>query len=128
MIILLLIYCAICNSIIDKLQFHYKRSIFNSRYFTEQWWNPKISWKNHYKSDLKTEKFWGARTIFVWLTDAWHYIENAMICGFICIFLPYALVIDLHNTWWNFALNFLIYRLLFAGVEELFFSGVLEKR
>ena len=125
--ILLFIYCAICNSMIDKLQFHFSRSIFNSRYFTAQWWNPELSWKNHYKKDLKTEKFWGAKTVFVWLTDAWHFIENAMVCGFICTVLPYTVIIDLHNIWLCFLVNFLIYRFLFAAVEELFFAKVLNR-
>ena len=125
--ILLFIYCGVCNAIIDKLQFHFKRSIFNSWWFTEQWWNPKISWKNKYCEDLKTVKFWGAKTVFVWLTDAWHYIENAMICGFICAVLPYVVIIDLHNIWLCFLVNFLIYRFLFAAFEELFFAKVLNR-
>ena len=120
-------YSAIMNAIIDKLQFHFNRSIFNSKHFSEQWWNPAISWKNKYKDDLKTERFLGAKTIFVWITDAWHFLENAMICSFILAFMPYTLVINLHNNLSCFVVNFLIYRFIFAIVEEVFFRWALEE-
>ena len=63
---------AISESIMDKIQFHYDKSIFSTEKYNQLFWNPIESWKNKWKDDLKTEKFLGSSTIFVFTTDAWH--------------------------------------------------------
>jgi|TARA_S200002703_G_scaffold19873_1_gene16133 hypothetical protein len=65
----------ICESIMDKLNFHYGCSIFgrNKKTFPELFWNSEVSWKNKYKcGDIGTPKFLGSTTIFVFCTDGWH--------------------------------------------------------
>lgn len=79
MYLLLILLCGIIlisiagysESIMDTIMFHYKRSKFVKK--TKQiFWNPKKSWKNKYKEDLKTPKFFLSTTLLVFLTDAWH--------------------------------------------------------
>jgi hypothetical protein len=56
----------------DKLNFHFEKSIFSNEKYKQIFWNPIESWKNKWKEDLKTERFLGSSTIFVFTTDAWH--------------------------------------------------------
>jgi len=61
------------EAIMDKLQFHFEKSIYsNPTKYNQLFWNPIESWKNKWKDDLKTEKFLGSSTLFVFTTDAWH--------------------------------------------------------
>lgn len=70
-VVLLVILAAICKAIRDTIDFHYDDSLF-VKCKNQQWWNPAISWKNKYKEDLKTPKFFGSTTFLVYTTDAWH--------------------------------------------------------
>lgn len=69
---LLITFAAASESIMDKIQFHYDKSIFKNSKYNQLFWNPIESWKNKWKEDLKTEKFIGSSTLFVFTTDAWH--------------------------------------------------------
>lgn len=69
---LLITFAAVSESIMDKIQFHYDKSIFKNSKYNQLFWNPIESWKNKWKEDLKTEKFIGSSTLFVFTTDAWH--------------------------------------------------------
>lgn len=74
--IIFIIFSGISESIMDKIQFHFNKSIF--RYFKNQlFWDPSISWKNKYKNgDPKQgSKFLGSTTYFVFVTDAWHFFK-----------------------------------------------------
>ena len=44
---------AISESIMDKIQFHYDKSIFSTEKYNQLFWNPIESWKNKWKDDLK---------------------------------------------------------------------------
>lgn len=63
------------NGAMDKLQFHYGKSIFPKG---SQYWDPKLSWRNKYKNGDVNQgpKFPGSTTIFVWLTDGWHLLQT----------------------------------------------------
>jgi hypothetical protein len=64
---------AVAESIMDKIQFHYDKSIFSQDNYKQTFWNPNLSWVNKWKdSSAKQEKFLGSSTIFVFTTDAWH--------------------------------------------------------
>jgi hypothetical protein len=67
---LLIILAGVSEAVMDKVQFHYNKSIFSK--LNGLFWDPSISWKNKWKSDLKTERFRGSSNIFVFTTDAWH--------------------------------------------------------
>jgi len=63
-----------CEAIMDKLLFHYNNSSFKFKP-NQHFWNPAISWVNKYKQDLKTPRFFGSTTLFVFMTDAWHFFK-----------------------------------------------------
>jgi hypothetical protein len=69
---LLIIFSGLSEAIMDKLNFHFEKSIFSNEKYKQKFWNPIESWKNKWKDDLKTERFLGSSTIFVFTTDAWH--------------------------------------------------------
>ena len=72
------------KSIMDKLQFHYDKSIFKN-FKNQQFWDGRISWKNKWKNGDKEqgEKFPGSSTIFVFSTDAWHLLINIFKLSFL---------------------------------------------
>jgi hypothetical protein len=66
----------LCEAIMDKLQFHFESSVFY--YFKKKYfWDPKISWYNKYKNKdpLAGPRFPGSTTLFVGVTDAWHFFK-----------------------------------------------------
>ena len=69
----LFIIAGICEAVMDKIQFHYERSVFRS-YKNQLFWDPKLSWRNKYKNadPLLGEKFFLSKRLLVGLTDAWH--------------------------------------------------------
>lgn len=76
--ILLVIAASISEAIMDTIQFHYERSIFklDPIKYNPLFWDASISWQNKYKENSMTEeKFYGSKTIFVFLTDAWHFFK-----------------------------------------------------
>ena len=70
--IIFIVLAGICKAIKDTLNFHFETSVFKN---LGKFWCPAISWKNKYKDDLITPKFFGATTIFVWITDGWHLFD-----------------------------------------------------
>ena len=89
--LMLIISSGIAEAFMDKLQFHWEKSIFvpNPPKYKPSFWNPAISWKNKWKegTDYKVEKFKGSTSIFVFTTDAWHlfkFIKNTTM--FLAIF------------------------------------------
>lgn len=112
---------AISESIMDKIQFHYDKSIFSNEKFNQLFWNPVESWKNKWKEDLKTEKFLGSSTIFVFTTDAWHlfkFFKNT----FLFIGLP---LLCLGGV--NIILSVIIGRVLYGLTFTLYFDRLLKK-
>src|SRR6056297_590525 len=71
----LLIISGVSNAIMDTIKFKYSRSIF-STLNNQRWYEPS-SWKNKYKNRNPEmgEAFWGSTTIFVFLTNAWHFFQ-----------------------------------------------------
>jgi hypothetical protein len=67
------IAAAVCEGVMDTLQFHYTYSVF-WQFSNKQFWDPTISWRNKYRAadPLAGPRFPGSTTIFVGLTDAWH--------------------------------------------------------
>lgn len=112
---------AISESIMDKIQFHYDKSIFSNEKYNQLFWNPTESWKNKWKEDLKTEKFLGSSTIFVFTTDAWHlfkFFKNT----FLFIGLPLLCLGGI-----NIILSVIIARVLYGLTFTLYFDRLLKK-
>lgn len=122
MISLIFLFVAgIFKAIIDTLQFHFETSIFKN--FNQKWWNPSISWKNKWKNgDPKQgERFLGSSTIFVSLTDAWHFFQHLLIFCLILSIVTYSKLSCLR------IIDFLIFYTVFTVTFEIFFSKVFRK-
>ena len=105
---LILMYLAgLAEAIMDILNHRFSSSIFKD--FNEHWWNPEISWKNKWKDydHTKGEAFIGSSTVFVFITDAWHFfkfLKNTFICG--------AIISPLDLDLWDFILAFVIIKVV----------------
>lgn len=122
---ILIILASISEAIMDKLQFHYHKSIFkfNPVKYNQLFWDASISWKNKYKENSMTEpKFYGSTTMFVFLTDAWHlfkFLRNI----FLFIGLPLIAIGPL-----NIFLAIILARIIYGLFFNLFFDKILEKK
>lgn len=64
---------SVAEAIMDKLNFHYDKSIFSKDKYKQTFWDSTKSWVNKWKdSSAREEIFLGSSTIFVFTTDAWH--------------------------------------------------------
>lgn len=117
---ILLILSGVSKAVMDKTNFHYHVSIFNS--WNPLFWNPELSWRNKYKKGLKGEgpKFFGSTTFLVWTTDAWHLFS--FIYGI--LFATGFLLIGRYATLWMFIPAYITVRVVF----ELVFKYVFSKR
>lgn len=113
---LCVILAGVCKAVKETLQFHYCNSIFSK--LNPQYWNADVSWKNKYKEDLKTKKFWGSTTIFVWLTVAWHLFDmlNTLLLFFACFF---TVLSDFKD--WAIGLSIFILFIVYHLIFELFY-------
>ena len=89
--IFLIILASIADAVQDTLTSHYSTSIFKNvlkwkifKNKTKQkqlkiykWFDPDYSWRNKYKEGIvsKGEKFKGSTSIFVFVTDCWHFSQ-----------------------------------------------------
>ncbi len=73
----IIIFSGAANGVMDTLTFHYQGSRFASLTPELQaFWNPKLSWCNKYVScDNHAPRFIGSTTIFVFVTDGWHFMK-----------------------------------------------------
>lgn len=70
----LLIFAGCCKAVRDCLSFRFEKSIFSD--LNSAWWNPATSWAMKWKDGAGlVEKFPGSSTVFVWVTDAWHFFQ-----------------------------------------------------
>jgi hypothetical protein len=112
------------NSIMDVIRFKWKDCIFSKIKNPKllDWISPAVSWKNKWKDDTyKEEKFLGSSTIFVFLTDLWHFAQFIMILCFLFAIILYNPVI---NIWIDLILMYFI----FGGTFELFYSKIWNKK
>ena len=106
---------AACNAVMDKLSFHFHKSVFNG--LDPTFWDPSVSWK--YAKIIPFTKY---------KVDAWHLFKSAMII-FICIGLMFAYmnngIADFNIR--SFIVIFLMLGILWNGVFNLFFNHLLAK-
>ena len=126
---LFIILSAISEAVMDKLQFHWSKTVFaiNPDRYNPKFWNPEVSWKNKYKYIETLEplepKFIGSTTLFVFTTDAWHlfkFFKNTSI--FLAIF--FALLICKNLLFTTFFI--FILRIVFGLVFTIFYDKLLE--
>mgnify|MGYP005988820115 FL=1 len=83
----------ICESVMDKIQFHYDSSIFK-KFKNQLFWDPRESWRNKYKNGdpLAGEKFFLSKSLLVGFTDAWHLFKLLrtffIFAGIYFLFIP----------------------------------------
>ena len=118
MISLILIFLSgIFCACMDKLRFHYSKSIF-SKWPSQDWVNPSVSWTNKWLPKSKIGDLLMS-TVFVFVTDFWH------LCKFIMITLL-LLAVVVYNPMINWYVDLFIYYCTFTITFELFFSKVLS--
>ena len=129
--ILFLALAGMCNAIMDKINFHWDDSIFKGSKL--EWWaNPDVSYKNKWKNNsnsLGGEKFPGSSTVFVWVTDLWHFAQSFMITFFVLgtLFYGDGIVTIFGSNWINMVCDLIILKGAFSLSFELFWSVILEK-
>lgn len=83
--LVLVVLAAVCNAVMDVLQFHFRSSIFEN--YNRKWWDPAISWKNKYEywdNYLRKRKKINIFNLLyinypIFLTDAWHFFKSSMV-------------------------------------------------
>lgn len=133
--LLLFILASICSASMDKVQFHYEKSIF-VKFNNEQYFSAKKSWENKYiggKYENGIKKwFFGLLDYPVFLTDFWHLMKTIM------LFLIVASVVLYNPTLTVFNLDFckpllLIFDFVLFGtlwnyIFLIFFNRILVKK
>jgi len=113
---------SICLAIMDNIQFHYYKSIFNRNGFCDYWFNPLTSWTNKYKDGNKEKgaKFFLSTTLLVFLTDGWHFFKSLSITLIVLTIVLYKPLFYLYDT--------IIFLLIYFVTFELFFNYILNKK
>ena len=114
-IVLLFVLAAICNACMDKLSFHYHKSIFNK--LNPNFWNPAVSWRTAKIIPFTKYKL-----------DAWHLFKSAWVV-FVSIALATAFVYSKNNTCNSWLLISIV---IFLGIIwnttfNLFFNRILSR-
>lgn len=124
--IILVSIAGISKAIMDNLQFHFNRSIFNLDpvKYNQRFWDPTLSWSNKYKEGSMTEpKFFGSTNYFVFITDAWHLFQMFM---FLCMFVGIAITSYYSESFIYMVVKVSILRLFFGLTFTLFFNKYLN--
>lgn len=104
--VIFIAFAAICNAIMDKLAWHFPRSIFKD--LAPEWWNPNFSW-------MSVKPFLGIVRL-----DAWHLAKFGML-GFICLAVMFYQPILKKYRW----AELLIFSFTWSAFFELFFARLL---
>lgn len=125
----------VSNGFMDKIQFHYSRSIFPQNeedkllFKGRDFWDPKVSWKNKYKNKDPKQgpKFPGSTGAFVFTTDGWHLFQFIMLSLLqLSIALTLIVIWDIPYRW--ILLAFLPFKFAFSGGFVLFFHHLLKNK
>lgn len=115
----------ISKAIMDKLQFHFHKSIFklDPVRYNQQFWDPTLSWSNKYKEGSMTEpKFFGSTSYFVFLTDAWHLFQMVMT---ISLFIGISITSYYCDSFIELLIKVSILRIFFGVLFTAFFKKYL---
>ena len=125
----LLIVAGIGKAVMDTLQFHFSASVFKTL-VNSYWWNPAISWKSKYKNHDPSQgpAFPGSTTIFVFVTDAWHFFQFIFLNSLFGSIIMYRLseYSMTYFGWWGYIIDFLIMSILFRVIFQIFYSKILK--
>ena len=121
--ILLLCLGGVSEAIMDKINFHYDTSIFIDLK-NQDFFNPRLSWRNKYKKNQLIPKFPGSTTVFVAWTDCWHLAK--MFMHLFTFGGCYILSLSIDGMWELLSI-FVIGRIFYGLAFELTFSKILNK-
>lgn len=131
--LVLIIITGALNAAMDILFTGYSSSIFSK--FNPLWWDPQQSWKWKWCMPLQPpdpkwyyfgflprykERFPYSSTIFVWVTDAWHFIKALMILAIVLSIVLYTPIIAPSVDW-------LIYYIAWTFTFTIFFDYIYRK-
>ena len=134
-LILAIMFAAMSNAVMDKLQFHFNNSIFPDN----DWTNPSKSWDNEYvKSKLLTYLL---ATILSPFVDLWHLVKflwlKFMLLSIIIFnFVNWKMLLINISIYPNIISNeiiiyvaiFLLLWVIYSFTFEMFFGIILDKR
>ena len=120
--LILICIAGIFNACMDIIKSRWVWSIFRN-VKNQQWFDPSISWKNKWKDgDIqKGEKFLGSSTVFVFVTDFWHFCKFLML---LCI----SFSIVLYQPIFFWFIDWFLFYLVFTVTFEIFFSKILMRK
>lgn len=120
--VILFLITSVSYSLMWTLQFRFYRSIFFSL-DNEQFWNPKLSWKNKWKQKdgRMIEKFPFSSTFLVFLTDGFHLFQFFFLNSIMLIIS--LLISEVYNI--SILFTFIGIRVTFGLIFELLFSRIL---
>lgn len=106
---------AACNAVMDKLSFHFHKSVFNG--LDANFWDPSVSWK-HAKIIPFTK----------YKVDAWHLFKSGMVI-FICLGFIFAYASNVFADFniRSFTVILLMLGVLWNATFNLFFNHLLAK-
>lgn len=118
----LTLLAAIAMAAMDKIQHHWSVSIFSQ---LGPWYNPKESWRLKWKNGdpAQGERFPGSSTVFVFVTDFWHFAKWVMLKAIFA-----AMALALYGVWWQRVVAFVVLHGVFSVGFEVFFRWVFEKK
>lgn len=113
--ILIAIIAGVAKAVKDKINFHYKDSIFSN--YNPKYWDPLISWQNKWNYGYLV------RTVFVWVTDAWHLFDTIHTIGLIgMVAIPCIILV-----WWKALIAIGLLWIIKGVIFELCFSKIFKK-
>lgn len=128
--IIFIILAGIFSAIMDLLRVEskYNQSVFSliKNKKLKQWIDPNYSWKNKYKKSpfgeiILESRFIGSTTIFVFVTDLWHFSKFGMLMCLMIAIVNFKLLI-------NPIIDIFMLYTIFCCTFELFYSIVLVKK
>lgn len=131
------IFAAVCDAIMDTLVHHYSSSIFWRPKISKYWnwnkfWNPEYSWRNKYVDGVPENGF---KKLFwkinypVQLTDAWHLfktIKIILLALSILLFNHKEVLLGCEYNWWSFPLVLLIFGVCWNSIFSLMYNKILK--
>lgn len=122
MSIVFMIAAGATNAVMDAIKVHYKDTPFSRSKKGQQWMNPATSWRNKWKDGdpKKGERFPGASTVLVFVTDLWHLAKFVMLMMLAASAVFYNMIIC---RW----VDGVIFYVAFTVTFEIFYSSILVR-
>ena len=110
---------AMSKAIMDTCASSFESSVFKN--LNPLFWNKSVSWKNKWKNgdQAQGEAFPGSSTIFVSLTDGWHFFQHFFLLPLFLIPIAYSQCYPLINWSLWMVLDFIMMYAYFTGIFQI---------